>query len=102
MSSLDPLFIESYSINLAETSWTFSSRISYSFILNHTGVMVSRVVFLRGKTIRNQGINQIVVGGGVTPVQHPVNLSFNGGGVDFIQLFKELFAQPKLDIFRVV
>ena len=25
-----------------------------------------------------------------------------GGGVDFTQLFKELFSQPKLDIFRGV
>ena len=29
-----------------------------------------------------------------------INLCFDGG-VDSIQLFKELFAQPKLDIFRV-
>ena len=30
------------------------------------------------------------------------NISFDGGGVDSIQLFKELFSQPKLDISRGV
>ena len=31
-----------------------------------------------------------------------INLSFDGGGVDSIHLFKELFSEPELDIFRGV
>ena len=37
-------------------------------------------------------------GGGAALVS--LKLSFDGARVDSIQLFKELFSQPKLDIFR--
>ena len=62
----------------------------------------SKRVIKGGDTI----INNLVFsqpGAKMTPPPIIFNLSFGGGGGLFsIQLFKELFLQPKLDIFRGV